>query len=56
LKGGKLDLDGGANILLSDWGRGKIPYFVPPPERPEDLKRAEGAKRKREEAKGEESG
>ena len=51
LKGGEPDLDGVAKILLSDWVRGKIPYFVPPPERPEELNKAEEAKRKREEAK-----
>ena len=52
LKGGEPDLDGVAKILLSDWVRGKIPYFVPPPERPEELNRAEEAKRKKEDAKG----
>ena len=52
LKGGEPDLDGVAKILLSDWVRGKIPYFVPPPERPEELNKAEEAKRKKEEAKG----
>ena len=51
LKGGEPDLDGVAKILLSDWVRGKIPYFVPPPERPEELNRVEEVKRKREEAK-----
>ena len=50
LKGGEPDLDGVANILLSDWARGKIPYFISPPERPE-LNKVEEAKRKREEAK-----
>ena len=52
LKGGEPDLDGVAKILLSDWVRGKIPYFVPPPERPEELNKTEEAKRKKEEAKG----
>lgn len=52
LKGGEPDLDGVAKILLNDWVRGKIPYFVPPPERPEELNKIEEAKRKREEAKG----
>ena len=56
LKGGEPDLDGVAKILLSDWVRGKIPYFVPPPERPEELNKAEEAKRKREEAKGKRKG
>jgi nuclear GTP-binding protein len=51
LKGGEPDLDGVAKILLSDWVRGRIPYFVPPPERPEELNKAEETKRKREEAK-----
>jgi len=51
LKGGEPDLDGVAKILLSDWVRGKIPYFVPPPERPEEVNKAEEVKRKREEAK-----
>ena len=51
LKGGEPDLDGVAKILLSDWVRGKIPYFIPPPERPEELNKAEEAKRKRETAK-----
>ena len=52
LKGGEPDLDGVAKILLSDWVRGKIPYFVPPPERPEELNKAEEAKRRKEGAKG----
>lgn len=30
LKGGEPDLDGVAKILLSDWVRGRIPFFVPP--------------------------
>ena len=51
LKGGEPDLDGVAKILLSDWVRGKIPYFVLPPERPEELNKAEEVKRNREEAK-----
>ena len=50
LKGGEPDLDGVADILLSDWARGKTPYFVPPLERPE-LNKVEGVKRKREETK-----
>jgi len=52
LKGGEPDLDGVAKILLSDWVRGKIPFFVLPPERPEELNKAEEAKRNREEARG----
>ncbi|OAX39214.1 NGP1NT-domain-containing protein, partial [Rhizopogon vinicolor AM-OR11-026] len=41
LKGGEPDLDGVAKIILSDWVRGRIPFFVPPPERPEELNKAE---------------
>ena len=37
LKGGEPDVDGVAKIILSDWVRGRIPFFVPPPERPEEL-------------------
>ena len=45
-------MDGVAKILLSDWVRGKIPFFVPPPERPDELNKAEEARRRKEEAKG----
>jgi nuclear GTP-binding protein len=34
LKGGEPDIEGVAKIVLNDWVRGKIPYFVPPPDRP----------------------
>ena len=37
LKGGEPDVEGVAKILLSDWVRGRIPFFVSPPERPADL-------------------
>jgi nuclear GTP-binding protein len=37
LKGGEPDLESVAKIVLSDWVRGRIPFFVPPPERPEGL-------------------
>lgn len=37
LKQGEPDLDSVAKIILSDWVRGRIPFFVPPPERPEEL-------------------
>jgi len=47
LKQGEPDLDGVAKIVLSDWVRGRIPYFVPPPERPEGLDQAEAKKRQR---------
>jgi nuclear GTP-binding protein len=33
LKGGEPDLEGVAKIVLNDWVRGKLPFFVPPPER-----------------------
>ncbi|KAF8644228.1 hypothetical protein AX16_008583 [Volvariella volvacea WC 439] len=54
LKHGEPDLDSVAKIVLSDWVRGRIPYFVPPPERSEELNKAEEkakAKAKRD-AKG----
>lgn len=41
LKGGEPDVDGVAKIMLSDWVRGRIPFFVPPPERPEELNKSE---------------
>lgn len=31
LKGGEPDLEGVAKIVLNDWVRGRIPYFVDPP-------------------------
>jgi nuclear GTP-binding protein len=40
-KGGEPDLEGVAKIVLSDWVRGRVPFFVTPPERPEELNRAE---------------
>ncbi|KAF8346873.1 NGP1NT-domain-containing protein [Amanita rubescens] len=45
LKHGEPDLDSVAKILLSDWVRGRIPYFVPPPERPEELNAMEAKKK-----------
>ncbi|KAF8640751.1 hypothetical protein AX17_000402 [Amanita inopinata Kibby_2008] len=50
LKHGEPDIDSVAKIVLSDWVRGKIPYFVPPPERPEELNAME-AKRNKGKAK-----
>ena len=46
LKGGEPDREGVAKVLLSDWVRGRIPYFVAPPERSEELneKEAKAAK------------
>ncbi len=46
LRHGEPDLDSVAKILLSDWVRGRIPYFVPPPERPEELNATEAKKDK----------
>ena len=50
-KGGEPDLEGVAKIVLSDWVRGRVPFFVTPPERPEELNRAE-AKMAKAKAKG----
>ncbi|KIY70789.1 NGP1NT-domain-containing protein [Cylindrobasidium torrendii FP15055 ss-10] len=47
LKGGEPDLDGVAKIVLSDWVRGRIPFFVPPPERSEELNAQEAKEKKR---------
>lgn len=47
LKGGEPDLEGVAKIVLSDWVRGRIPFFVSPPERPEELNEEEERKRKK---------
>lgn len=41
LKHGEPALDSVAKIILTDWVRGKIPFFVPPPERPEELNTVE---------------
>jgi nuclear GTP-binding protein len=40
-KGGEPDLEGVAKIVLSDWVRGRVPFFVTPPERSEELNKAE---------------
>ncbi|KII94304.1 hypothetical protein PLICRDRAFT_27172 [Plicaturopsis crispa FD-325 SS-3] len=53
LKGGEPDMDSVAKIVLSDWVRGRIPFFVPPPERSEELNQAE-AKAKKSKGKGKE--
>ncbi|KAF8712515.1 hypothetical protein AX14_013042 [Amanita brunnescens Koide BX004] len=45
LKHGEPDLDSVAKILLSDWVRGRIPYFVSPPERSEELNVTEAKKK-----------
>jgi nuclear GTP-binding protein len=33
LKGGEPDIEGVAKVVLNDWVRGRVPYFVPPPDR-----------------------
>lgn len=45
LKHGEPDLDSVAKILLSEWVRGRIPYFVSPPERSEELNAADTKKK-----------
>ncbi|KAF8146442.1 NUC091 domain-containing protein [Mycena galopus ATCC 62051] len=49
LKHGEPDLDAVAKIVLSDWVRGRIPFFVPPPERSEELNKSEAKERARKE-------
>ena len=57
LKGGEPDIEGAAKIVLSDWVRGRIPYFVTPPERPATLNEREEKERTRApKAKGAEKG
>ncbi|KAG6841731.1 hypothetical protein C0991_007617 [Blastosporella zonata] len=51
LKGGEPDMEAVAKIILSDWVRGRIPFFVPPPERSEELNRVEEKKRKKAQEK-----
>lgn len=48
LKHGEPDMDSVAKILLSDWVRGRIPYFASPPERSEELNATEEKERERE--------
>ena len=56
LKGGEPDIEGAAKVVLSDWVRGRIPYFVAPPERPADLNEREAKERARlTKGKGKES-
>lgn len=52
LKQGEPDMDSVAKIVLSDWVRGRIPFFVPPPERSEQLNRLEAKKMKGGDVKG----
>ncbi|KAI0275442.1 NUC091 domain-containing protein [Gloeopeniophorella convolvens] len=47
LRGGEPDVEGAAKIVLSDWVRGRIPYFAPPPERPAELNEREERERAR---------
>ncbi|EEB97977.1 hypothetical protein MPER_02600, partial [Moniliophthora perniciosa FA553] len=54
LKQGEPDKDSVAKIILSDWVRGRIPFFVSPPERPEELNQAEEKARRIKAAKGKE--
>ncbi|KAH0591351.1 hypothetical protein H2248_001429 [Termitomyces sp. 'cryptogamus'] len=56
LKGGEPDLESVAKIVLSDWVRGRIPYFVPPPERSEELNRMEEKRRRRDQMKADAKG
>lgn len=51
LKGGEPDVDGVAKIILSDWVRGRIPFFVPPPERSEELNKTEAKLKARSKGK-----
>lgn len=46
LKGGEPALESVAKIVLSDWVRGRVPFFVTPPERPDELNKAEARKAK----------
>ncbi|KAJ8501639.1 hypothetical protein ONZ45_g12071 [Pleurotus djamor] len=54
LKHGEPDVDSVAKIVLSDWVRGRIPFFVPPPERSAELNATEAkeAKKKSVDVKG----
>jgi len=52
LKRGEADQDSVAKIILTDWVRGRIPFFVPPPERSEELNEAEEKARKKKNLKG----
>ena len=57
LKGGEPDIEGAAKIVLSDWVRGRIPYFVTPPDRPAALNEREEKERARaQKHKGGENG
>jgi nuclear GTP-binding protein len=47
LKGGEPDIEGAAKVVLSDWVRGRIPYFAAPPERSAELNEREAKDRAR---------
>ena len=47
LKGGEPDIEGAAKVVLSDWVRGRIPFFVAPPERSAELNEREAKDRAR---------
>lgn len=47
LKGGEPDIEGAAKVILSDWVRGRIPFFVAPPERSAELNEREAKDRSR---------
>ncbi|KAI0028705.1 NUC091 domain-containing protein, partial [Vararia minispora EC-137] len=49
LRGGEPDTEAVAKVVLSDWVRGRIPYFVPPPERSTELNAREEKERARKE-------
>ncbi|KZT44300.1 NGP1NT-domain-containing protein [Sistotremastrum suecicum HHB10207 ss-3] len=51
LKGGEPDLEGLSKIILSDWVRSRIPFFVPPPERSDELSAKEAEQKRRTEIK-----
>ncbi|KAL0399370.1 UNVERIFIED_CONTAM: Nuclear/nucleolar GTPase 2 [Sesamum radiatum] len=44
LKGGEPDLMTAAKVILHDWQRGKIPFFVPPPKQEADIDEPEERK------------
>ena len=52
LKHGEPDLVSVAKIIHTDWVRGRIPFFAPPPERSEELNEAEAKIKKRKDNKG----
>ncbi|WFD29964.1 GTPase required for pre-60S ribosomal subunit nuclear export and maturation [Malassezia sp. CBS 17886] len=45
LRGGEPDIDTSAKMVLNDWIRGKIPFFVPPPLPPASAAPEESARR-----------